>query len=91
MLFRSGFAAKADFTTGSNPYQVAVRDLNGDGLPDYVVAEGGANAVSLYLGNGAGGVTTKTSFPTGANPASVAIWLAASSALLTVSSVESSV
>ena len=43
------FAAKQDFTTGTNPWSAAVGDLNGDGRPDVVVANEGANSVSVLL------------------------------------------
>jgi hypothetical protein len=38
------------FFVGTNPVSVTVQDLNGDGLPDLVVANEGSNDVSLLLG-----------------------------------------
>ncbi len=36
-------------TTGDYPYEVATGDINGDGKLDFVTADAGANAVSVYL------------------------------------------
>jgi len=52
---------------------VAIGDLNGDGRPDLVVANNGANTVSVLLGSGGGGFRSRSDFPTGAAPRSVAI------------------
>jgi hypothetical protein len=41
------FAPKIDFGTGNIPRSIAAADLNGDGLPDLVVAAFGRNAVSI--------------------------------------------
>jgi hypothetical protein len=76
------FATHVDFATGSGltpaPESVAIRDLNGDGKPDLVVANGGSNSVSVFLNTTATGAATptfasKVDFATGANPRSVAI------------------
>src|SRR5262249_53915334 len=58
------------FTVGSFPLQrsipgfhpdaVAVADLNRDGIPDLVAANGGDNAMSVLLGNGDGTFTPIT-------------------------------
>jgi hypothetical protein len=40
--------------SNTNPTSIAVGDLNGDGFPDYVVADSGANQVEVYLSNGNG-------------------------------------
>ena len=45
-----GFGAKTDFATGETPASVAIGDLSGDGKPDLVVANYGANTVSVLLG-----------------------------------------
>ena len=42
------------FFTGTNPVGVTVADLNGDGVPDLVVANKGSNDVSILLGQGTG-------------------------------------
>jgi uncharacterized protein DUF11/FG-GAP repeat protein len=41
--------ATTDFPTGTNPAVVVVADLNGDGKPDLVVPNAGANTVSVLL------------------------------------------
>src|SRR6266705_3213473 len=60
-----GFGAKTDFATGTNPYSLAIGDLNGDAKPDLAVANLNSNTVSVLLGNGAGGFGAKTDFATG--------------------------
>jgi hypothetical protein len=72
------FTAKTDFTVGSNPYSVSSADLNGDGKPDLVLANGGSNSISVLIntttpGASAPTFTTKTDFTTGSNPRSVSI------------------
>ena len=54
---------KVDLTVGNYPSSVAIGDLNGDGLPDLVVANTASNTVSILLGNGAGRFATKTRWP----------------------------
>ena len=62
------FGTKTDFSTGNNPWPVAIRDLNGDGKPDLAVANVGSGTVSVLLGNGDGTFGAKTDFPRGARP-----------------------
>ncbi len=75
----TSFAAKTDFTTGSNPYSVAIGDLDGDGKPDLAVTNQGSNSVSVFRNTGTSGsiaatsFAAKTDFTTGSNPYSVAI------------------
>jgi trimeric autotransporter adhesin len=44
----SSLAARLNFTSGSNPYGVAIGDLDGDGRPDIVFANNGSATVSIY-------------------------------------------
>jgi len=43
------FAAKVDFATGTDPYSVAIGDIDGDGKPDLVTANIFSNTVSVLL------------------------------------------
>ena len=73
------FSAKVDFTTGTNPYSVAIGDIDGDGKPDLAVANGGSNKVSIFRNTASSGsinsssFAAKVDFTTGNNPFSVAI------------------
>lgn len=41
---------RVDITTGTNPYSIAIGDLNGDGNLDMVVANNFSNSVSVLHG-----------------------------------------
>ncbi len=74
----ASFASQQTFATGTDPISVAVGDLNGDGKPDLVVANYGANDVSVLLNTTAAGATTASfasqqTFASGAGPVSVAV------------------
>ena len=69
----AGFAAKGDFSTGSNPYSVVVADFNGDGKPDLATPNRYGNSVSVLLNTTTPGATapsfaSKIDFATGTNP-----------------------
>jgi hypothetical protein len=63
------FQARQTFTTGAQPYGLAVADINGDGKLDIVIANtgAGANTASVLLGNGNGTFAAKTDFTTAAD------------------------
>jgi hypothetical protein len=71
------FAAATNFGTGLNPASVAAADLNGDGRPDLLVADGGSGSVSVLLNTTAPGAGTPsfapaTGFGAGVEPDTVA-------------------
>ena len=67
------FKAQQTFTTGANPYSVAVADVNGDSKSDLVVANRNGNSVSVLLGNGNGTFQTQHTFAVGTAPTSVTV------------------
>jgi trimeric autotransporter adhesin len=75
----SSFATKVDFATGSQPYGIAMGDVDGDGKPDMVVVNHISNAVSVYRNTAtsgsitSGSFATKVDFAAGNNPISIAI------------------
>jgi hypothetical protein len=71
------FAGQQTFTTGFEPAGVAVGDLNGDGRPDIIVANGGSSTVSVLLNTTAAGAVTASfaaqqTFAVGSSPFGVA-------------------
>jgi hypothetical protein len=43
------FSNQTSYSTGSNPYGLALVDVNGDNLPDIIVANSGSSSVSVLL------------------------------------------
>ncbi len=71
----TSFTTQQTFATGNFPQSVAAADLNGDGRPDLIVANGGDNTVSVLLNTTAPGATTpgfatEQAFTTGTEPVS---------------------
>ncbi len=75
----SSFAAKVDFSTGTNTFSVAIGDLDGDGKPDMAVTNSSLSTVSVFRNTSTIGSITSGSFAanqdftTGSSPFSVAI------------------
>jgi hypothetical protein len=74
----NSFAARLDLPVGPNPYFVAIRDIDGDGLPDLIVANSGSNNISVLRNLGGGGIKTTTfaaptNYVTGGTPFGIAI------------------
>jgi hypothetical protein len=70
------FDTKVDFVTGSNPNQVAIGDLDGDGKLDLAIANDGSDSISVLHNTTSSGYfsfASKVDFITGSNPKSVAI------------------
>ena len=60
---------------GAQPIGIATADLNGDGNPDLVVANGAGNSVSIFLGRSDGtfGFANKVDYPVPEGPHNVSI------------------
>ncbi len=70
------FATKVDFTTGINPWSVAIGDIDGDSKPDMVIANYNSNTVSILRNTASIGVLSfalKVDFTSGIHPKSVTI------------------
>jgi hypothetical protein len=70
------FAAAVAYSTGSGsqPYGLAVADVNGDGKPDIVTANSSTSSIGVLLNNGTGTFAAVVSYPTGtATPVNVAV------------------
>ncbi len=50
-------ATGSPYAVGRNPSSVLVADFNGDGNPDFAVANKGDNTISIFKGDGQGGFT----------------------------------
>ena len=73
------FAQKVDFATGSQPWGLAIGDIDGDGKQDLVVSNQGDNSVSVFRNTATPGSITpgsfaaRISFSAGSTPNGVAI------------------
>lgn len=59
------FQTAVPYASGGDAASVAVADVNGDGKPDILVGEGGADAVGVLLGNGNGTFQNEVSYSSG--------------------------
>ena len=69
----AAFQPQQTFATGVQPNAVVMGDVNGDGIPDLVVANANIDSVSVLLGNGNGTFQAQRTFGTGIDPRSVAL------------------
>src|SRR5207245_2176256 len=53
------FVLEEESPAGGQPVDLALGDLDGDGLPDLLVADNGASKVTILKGDGHGGFRTK--------------------------------
>jgi hypothetical protein len=70
------FAAKVDFITGTQPWNISTGDLDGDGKLDIAVANLNSASVSLFRNTSSVGIisfTTKVDFTTGLSPYNISI------------------
>lgn len=72
-------ATNIDFTTGINPQNVAIGDIDGDGKPDIAVTNQGGNTISIFRNISTSGTITtssleaKVDLETGTVPLGIAI------------------
>jgi hypothetical protein len=72
----TSFAAVTNFTTGTNPYSLAIGDLNGDGKPDVAVTNYNQTSISVFINTSTSGIisfATRINFTTGGNPRFITI------------------
>jgi hypothetical protein len=69
-LFQAGYLS---YDVGRGPNSVAIGDLNRDGHPDLAVSDRESRSVSILLGDGMGGFSTRTDYAMGTNPSNVAL------------------
>src|SRR5262249_53922633 len=58
----TAFDSKVDFTTGTNPYCVAIGDIDGDGKADLISANLGSNTISVFRNTASSGTINSSSF-----------------------------
>ena len=71
LLLSASFANPVSYNTGYTSHALIAVDLNGDGYPDLVTANGSDNNISILINDGSGGFTDSGSISVGAGPYSV--------------------
>ncbi len=66
-------APNSPFSVGSEPFSLAVADLNGDGISDLVASNYGSGTFTALLGNGLGGFAPGSPVTVGPSPLSLAV------------------
>ncbi|HEY4355924.1 MAG TPA: FG-GAP-like repeat-containing protein, partial [Acidobacteriaceae bacterium] len=71
----ASFAPQVTYATGSGsaPQAVAVGDFNGDGIPDFAVANSAASTVGVFLGNGDGTFNPQVTYSVGTAPQAIVV------------------
>jgi hypothetical protein len=67
------FQPALNYPVGLAPDGVAVADVNGDGIPDIIVANQQSDSVSVLLGNGDGTFQPQQTYTVGVLPSAVAV------------------
>ncbi len=62
------FQAPVSYTSGPEPFYVAVGDLNNDGILDIVATNSSSDTISLFLGNGNGTFQVPVEYTVGTQP-----------------------
>jgi hypothetical protein len=70
------FAPKTDFSTQTNPYGIAIGDIDGDGNADIVVTNSNAAGISVFRNTSGGGMVSFTRTDMAANSTPVAVCIA---------------
>jgi len=67
------FGSTATYSTGSDVSDVAISDLNEDGIPDLVVTNRGSNTISVLFGSASGTFGSPAVQAVGASPSAVLV------------------